>query len=67
LQLLKINPYKEEITMTNFIKKLTGGSSNKDQGGCCGVEIKEVATEAKEEAADSCCSTSSSDNQSSCC
>lgn len=54
--------------MTNFIKKIAGGNA-KSASNCCGVEIKEVSAEAKDEAsaAESNCSTESSSAESSCC
>jgi hypothetical protein len=68
---------REECTMTNFIKKIIGGSSSKGQGDCCGVEIREVESEYKKDTSDSCCGTETSEsccdtdpkeeNSSSCC
>jgi len=64
--------------MTNFIKRVVGGIAN-NQGGCCGVEIKEVleneqvssssccSTDETTVSESSCCGTDTSSSQSSCC
>ncbi|MFY0543609.1 hypothetical protein [Brevibacillus sp. H7] len=52
--------------MANFMKKLVEGTK-KEQGSCCGVEIKEVAAEKQESASESCCGTDTKDGSSSSC
>jgi hypothetical protein len=59
--------FKEEFKMTNFIKKIVGVDSKKEQGSCCGVEFKEITPE-QAELSGGCCSPSSDDNtQAGCC
>jgi hypothetical protein len=50
--------------MGNFIKKLVDGNA-KNQGNCCGVEIKEVTSVSKKPSES--CSTTETSTTSSCC
>ncbi|WP_223067539.1 hypothetical protein [Paenibacillus caui] len=51
----------------NIFRKMMGRTTN-NQGGCCGVEIKEVTAEEQAAASNDCCSTEKQvTGESSCC
>jgi hypothetical protein len=56
---------QEESNMTRFFKKWIGASSTKEQGNCCGVEIKEVEDTPSSDTP--CCSDDSDSSTPSCC